>query len=149
KSARIHGIYVDGVHDVVIENNDISGWGRIAPDGWGMDLDSAVCTNYEGDTSVVKRLVLQNNRMHHPRSNANNWRQPRPYYKGDSHPYGPQGITTFDTGGNHVIRYNEIFSDDTHYFNDGFGGARNFSFQGSPGPDSDIYGNVITHAWDD
>jgi parallel beta helix pectate lyase-like protein len=149
RNARVHGIYIEGAHDVVIENNDISGWGGVAPDGWGLDLHSGVCTNYEGDTSKVRRLVIQNNRIHHPRTNSNNWRQPRPHYKGDSHPYGPQGITTFDTGGNHVIRYNEITSDDGHYFNDGFGGARNFSFQGSPGCDSDIYGNIITHVWDD
>ena len=30
-------------------------------------------------------------------------------------------------GGNHVIRYNEIYSADGHYFNDGIGGEDNFS----------------------
>jgi hypothetical protein len=29
------------------------------------------------------------------------------------------------------------------------GGGSNGSFCGSPGPDSDIYGNVVSHCWDD
>lgn len=33
-------------------------------------------------------------------------------------------------------------------FNDGIGGADNFSFQGSPNRDSDIYGNIISNCWD-
>jgi hypothetical protein len=62
---------------------------------------------------------------------------------------GPQYITLFNTGGNHVIRYNECFSDLEHMCNDGIGGGSNGSFQGSPGPDSDIYGNLVSHCWDD
>lgn len=34
-------------------------------------------------------------------------------------------------------------------YNDGIGGGGNGSFRGSPGPDSDIYGNLISHCWDD
>jgi len=34
-------------------------------------------------------------------------------------------------------------------FNDGIGGGANGSFRGAPGPDSDIYGNVVSHCWDD
>ncbi len=49
----------------------------------------------------------------------------------------------------HVIRYSECFSDLEHMYNDGIGGGSNGSFRGSPGPDSDIYGNVISHCWDD
>lgn len=33
--------------------------------------------------------------------------------------------------------------------NDTFGGSSNFSFEGSPNRDSDIYGNLISHVWDD
>ncbi|MCU0915694.1 MAG: hypothetical protein MUC88_14185, partial [Planctomycetes bacterium] len=36
-----------------------------------------------------------------------------------------------------------------HGYNDGIGGGSNFSFQGSPNRDSDIYGNIITNCWDD
>jgi len=36
-----------------------------------------------------------------------------------------------------------------HMFNDIIGGGSNGSFRGSPGPDSDIYGNFVSHCWDD
>ena len=49
-----------------------------------------------------------------------------------------------------MIRHNEIFSTDgSHYFNDGIGGSDNFSTTGFPNADSDIYGNEISHVWDD
>jgi hypothetical protein len=48
-----------------------------------------------------------------------------------------------------VIRYNSIYSDERHYFNDGIGGADNFSDKGFPYHDSDIYGNAISQVWDD
>ena len=34
-------------------------------------------------------------------------------------------------------------------YNDVIGGGSNGSFRGSPGPDSDIYGNLVSHCWDD
>jgi hypothetical protein len=36
-----------------------------------------------------------------------------------------------------------------HMYNDIIGGGSNGSFRGSPGPDSDIYGNYVSHCWDD
>ena len=48
-----------------------------------------------------------------------------------------------------MIRYNTIRSTEDHGFNDGIGGASNFSFKGSPNRDSDIYGNIISNCWDD
>jgi hypothetical protein len=96
----------------------------------------------------VRAIVIQNNKIHHPRSNSNHWKQFRKLY-GSTHPAGPQAITLWETGGNHVIRYNEIYSDEGHYFNDGIGGGENFSLGGGPGADSDIYCNRISHCWDD
>jgi len=34
-------------------------------------------------------------------------------------------------------------------YNDGIGGGSNGSFLGSPGKDSDIYRNVVSHCWGD
>jgi hypothetical protein len=34
-------------------------------------------------------------------------------------------------------------------YNDTIGGGSNGSYRGSPGPDSDIYGNLVSHCWDD
>jgi hypothetical protein len=49
-----------------------------------------------------------------------------------------------------VLRYNEVYSaDGTKYLNDGFSGGENFSDIGFPNADTDIYGNKISHVWDD
>jgi hypothetical protein len=137
---RLH----NGAHDVVIEDNDISGWGRYrttTADGQqvGMDMDAAVrAKNLTG----LERVIVQRNKIHHPRYGANSWAY--------GHPLGPQGIGFNESaGGNHVFRYNEIYSAEGKYFNDGIGEGENFSSVGFPHADSDIYGNLIQHCWDD
>jgi hypothetical protein len=138
----IGAIDVASGHDIVIEGCDISGWGRLNPKtGFGFNCDSAVyCRNHD-----VTRIVVQRCRLHHPSQDTNNWYEP----KYSTHPAGPQTVSFFDTAGNHVIRYNECFSDTEHMFNDAIGGGANGSYRGAPGPDSDIYGNMVTHSWDD
>jgi hypothetical protein len=135
-----------GAHDVVIEDNDISGWGRYRytnSKGWkiGMDMDAgvrAVCDK----SWRMERTIIQRNRIHDPRYGANSWSW--------DHPAGPQALTYSHCGGNHVIRWNEVYSsDEQHYFNDGIGGEDNFSDIGFPNADSDIYGNRISNTWDD
>lgn len=146
KGGSRHGIRLqEGVHDIVVEGCDISGWGAVDSDGWGMNYHSAV---YAGDNTAVERIVVQRNRLHHPRTGANSWAEYRALY-GSAHPRGPQAVCFKESNGNHVIRYNDIYSDADHYFNDALGGTENFSFKGFPNRDSDIYGNYISHAWDD
>ncbi|MBM4019280.1 MAG: hypothetical protein FJ288_13320 [Planctomycetes bacterium] len=148
KNARIHGIQLmDGVRDVVIEECDVSGWGRTADDGWGRNLDSAIFSRGRS----VQRIIVQRNTIHHPRSNSNNWREsrPGPGKREPNHPAGPQAVAFFDSEGNHVLRYNSAFSDDMHQSNDLFGAGENFSTRGFPHRDSDIYGNLLSHCWDD
>jgi hypothetical protein len=91
--------------------------------------------------SDAGHLVIQRNLIEHPRSGANDWET--------GHPSGPQGITLIDSRGGNIIRYNTIRSSDDHGFNDGIGGGSNYSFKGSPNRDSDIYGNIVSHCWDD
>lgn len=137
----IGAIQIDDGHDIVIENCDISDWGRRNPEtGYGRNYDSAVFSH----CSRLERLIIQRCKMHHPRWNCSPWDARFRY-----HTAGPQCITLFDTKGNHVIRYNECWSDLEHMYNDVIGGGSNGSFRGSPGPDSDIYGNFISHCWDD
>jgi hypothetical protein len=127
------------VTDVVIEDNDISGWGRQRSGNWGVDMDSAVravCTQ-----PTLVRVTVQRNRIHNPRYSANSW--------SDGHPAGPQAIAFAHCGGNHVFRHNEIYSTNGNYFNDIIGGEDNFTKNGFPNSDSDIYGNRLSHAWDD
>ena len=138
----IGAIRIEGGHDIVIENCDISDWGRLNPaTGFGFDYDAAIFSH----SSALQRLVVQRCKLHHPTFDGSTWYEPT--YP--THTMGPQCITLFDTGGNHVIRYCECFSDLDHMYNDGIGGGSNGSFKGSPGPDSDIYGNLISHCWDD
>ena len=142
RNAGQHAILLRrGAHHVIIEDNDISGWGRIADDGFGVDEQSAISNvdaasgEHHSEMPSIRSLVIQNNRIHHPRSGANAWNQYRQIYQ-SFHSAGPQAVTLWETGGNHVIRYNDIFSDEAHAFNDAIGGGENFGAGGAPGPDS-------------
>ncbi len=155
KSPAVHGILLArDVHDVVIEECDISGWGRISKDGYGFEMDAGIFAAGNENKlysahCAVERAIIQRNRIHHPRSDANSWAEkPRPG-RSSTHPEGPQGIVLGASEGNHVIRFNEIFSDEEHCFNDGMGGWHNYSERGFPNRDTDIYGNIIRNCWDD
>jgi hypothetical protein len=135
------------VHDVVIEDTDISNWG---PAGIGSVNDyhfwdaSAIIVREDAE-----RIIVQNNTIHHPRGGANSWADgPEPWQTG-SHPMGPQAMSFMQTAGNHVIRYNHCYSEgEDHYFNDIIGGGNNGG-SGNLHRDSDVYGNIVSHAWDD
>jgi len=127
---------------VVIEDCDVSDWGRLNPErGFGFNMDSAILSR-SGD---LKRLIVQRCKLHHPTHDGSTWYEP----EYPTHTRGPQCISLFNTAGNHVIRYNECYSDLEHMYNDVIGGGSNGSFRGSPGHDSDIYGNLVSHCWDD
>jgi hypothetical protein len=148
KNAATHAIRIrQGAHDVIVRGNDISGWGTSEEDGWGVDYHSAIYARGGGESQPA-RLIIEDNRIHHPRSNSNAWDEYRIDHE-TFHPMGPQGITLWDTAGNHVVRFNEIYSDGDHKFNDCVGGGENYSEHGAPNRDSDIYGNFISHCWDD
>lgn len=145
RAPRINGIVLgEGSHDIIIEGCDISGWGRIDKDGWGVDYDSAVFSRFK----PLTRVIIQRNRMHDPRSNSNSWQEFREG-GGRFHPKGPQAIFFSNSEGNNVLRYNEFTTDDQHFCNDIFGGEDNSSLRGYPGADSDVYGNRIEGCWDD
>ena len=139
KGAKRYGIRLYDCHDVVIEECDISDFSSIENDGWG-NRGAAIFSL----SSKLKRIIVQRNKMHHPSSEANNWDEYREKY-GSYHPRGPKTIGYVQSAGNHVIRYNEIYSDDDHYFEDCISaGSNNF-----PNRDSDIYGNYVANCWDD
>jgi hypothetical protein len=140
KNAAIHGILIkQGVQNVVIEDCHISGWGRLGGarvGGVTSGMDSGIFAENDAGHLVIQRNLIEN-----PRSGANDWES--------GHPSGPQGISLVDSRGENIIRYNTIRSSDDHGFNDGIGGASNYSFKGSPNRDSDIYGNIVANCWDD
>lgn len=138
----IGAIVVAGGNHIVIEECDVSDWGRLNPKtGFGFDYESAIYSR----SAAVSQLVVQRCKLHHPTWDGSNWHEP----KYPTHSMGPQAISLFNTGGNHVIRFNECVSDMEHMFNDVIGGGSNGSFRGAPGPDSDIHGNIVSHCWDD
>ncbi len=138
KGARRHAIMLGDVTDVIIEQCDISGWGRIQSNGFGVNLDSAIYS----ESRDLERIVVQRCRLHHPRSNASAWTQ-------GGHPLGPHAIYWEGSKGGHVIRYNEMYSDEEHCFNDIMGEQRNFSYEGFPNRDTDIYCNRLANCRDD
>ena len=139
-------------HDIVIEDSEISGWGgfETIKKGKGLaDTDGAIQCGYWRETDDAKRpdrIIIQRNRIHSPRHSANPWVSRA---RGRLHPEGPQGVNFDRCGRNHVIRYNEIASRNGNHYNDGIGGADNFSAAGFPWADSDIYGNRISDVYDD
>jgi len=153
-SGKKYGIYLeDDVHDVIIEGCDISNWGQIMEDGWGTQEGAIHSTPYGSyDCGVYKsdlaRIVVQRNKIHHPRSDANSWAEGRGNPV-NYHPIGPQAVIFVNPAGNNVIRYNEVWSDENHMYNDIIGGSCNQDWIGYPGPDSDIYGNYLSDCWDE
>ncbi len=142
RRSPIGAILIEGGHHIVLEECDISDWGRLNPKtGFGFNCDSAILSR----SQALQRLVVQRCKLHHPRWDGSTWYEPTH----PTHTMGPQCISLFNTAGNHVIRYNECYSDLEHMYNDVIGGGSNGSFRGSPGPDSDIYGNLVSHCWDD
>ncbi len=103
----------------------------------------------------TRRVTIQNCRIHHPRYRAAVWQE---FAVRGGHPHGPFAIRTGTTDGatgegawegNHVIRFNEFYSDASKPFEDILGLGANFAKTGFPGPDSDIYGNTFRHCADD
>ncbi len=142
RKSPIGAIRIEGGQDIIIEDCDISDWGRLDPaTGFGVNYDSAIYSR----CPTLERLIVQRCKLHHPSFDGSTWYEPT--YP--THTRGPQCISLFNTAGNHVIRYNECYSDLEHMYNDIIGGGSNGSFHGSPGPDSDIYGNLVSHCWDD
>jgi hypothetical protein len=140
KNAAIHGLSIRSKrHDIVIEDCHFVHWGRVGGSksfGNEGNTDSAIYAR-----SRTKNLTIQRNLIENPRGASNDW--------DTGHPAGPQAISLNNSQGGNVIRYNEIRSSDAHGYNDAIGGSSNYSFEGSPNRDSDIYGNIISHVWDD
>jgi hypothetical protein len=148
KGAKRDAIEIgNNVHHVIIERNDISQWAS-SGDYSGDIRSAAIRTGdndgYSSPNPGNKQFVIQRNRMYNPSTDSTYWNE-----VSHAHPAGPMGIALFNTGGNHVIRYNEIFSTNGNYYMDTLGGGNNSSNEGFPTSDTDIYANYISHAWDD
>jgi hypothetical protein len=142
KNVEEHGIRLFSGHHIVIEDCDISKWGSESEKSWGKNYQACVF----GNNKDLRAVVIQRCRMHHPSWDTNSWAEK---HGRSTHPQGPQTVVFWESAGNHVIRYNECWSDRNHYFNDGMGAGYNGGYRGFPGADSDIYCNYIADCWDD
>jgi hypothetical protein len=155
KNVRKYGIALaPTAHHVVIEDNDISNFGRADPQMPQFSCNgSAGISTLDNSNLNMTHVVIQNNAIHHPNFDSNSWTEPRQASSdcasSISHPQGSAATYLKDTGGRIVIRYNHVYSDMTHMFDDGFSGGQNFSHNGDLRRDSDIYGNIVSYAWDD
>jgi hypothetical protein len=169
RGARVDGVRVGNRHHVVIEGCDISGWGRRDAkagqtaklggkevkflENLGAYLDAGIQVGGPLSAPACEQIVIQGNRIHHPRHTANNWTQASPYFSTggrlSTHPQGPDAIVfAQQTRGRHVIRWNDLDGGDyEHMFNDALLAAepKGNGFMG----DGDIYGNRVAHCWDD
>jgi hypothetical protein len=122
----ISGIWLENfTHDIVIEDNDISNWGT--PN----DTPHAAI---RCGSDCGSRYIIQRNKIHDPNGDAGGK---------DGSGIGPNGIWLEDSGGNHVIRYNEIYGTAGHYLDEGISGDTQISAYGAFGNNTDIYGNYI------
>jgi len=162
--SALAGIYVaPGVTDVVIEDSQVDDWswqagttsGEPNPNSWG-----TWGQNEEGGIHLAgnnSRIVVQRNVIRAPHFGAFPWDTSSNCdtvtpASPQNHPIGPNGISFETAGQQNVVRYNEITGDPANrntWYMDGVGGGENFSPQGSPGADSDIYQNIIMNVFDD
>jgi hypothetical protein len=151
RGAQKNGVTIrNGRHHVVVEQCDIADWGteddRMPGSGFGLNDDRAI-GNSGGSDSNLEHIVVQNNTIHDPTYDSNSWEERRT--GGTNHPWGPHGIFFTRPIGSIVIRYNTIYSTLSHMMNDAIGGSSNSGQVGNLGSDSDVYGNLVSHCWDD
>ncbi len=142
KNATQSAIFLKNCHNVIIENCDMSGWGELDDTGFGKNYHAGVFSK----SPALKSIVVQRCKIHNPRWDSNSWSEKN----GDSyHPSGPQAIAFYNSAGNHVFRYNTIWTDEEHMYNDIIGYGSNTGYVGSPNCDTDIYGNYLSNCYDD
>lgn len=149
-----HAVHVVDSHDVRVQDCEMAGWGE--PGAWrfyrdkkrqqwayvdeaGRILDRQAGVRVRGGGST--RVVIERNLIHHPRGTAACW--------AFAHPHGPSGIVLSETGGNNVVRDNDLISGDGHRWNDAIESEYNGEPIGGPYRDTDISGNLLVGANDD
>ena len=149
RGGRRDCIHVRRSHHVRIRCCDVAGWGDagIRKEGLksGLYVDArGRVINMQAGVRVSdgsRQVVVEHNFIHDPRGTANSW--------GYGHPAGPQGVILGRTGGNNVVRYNDLIGSETHWWNDAIESYPNRDVVGGPHRDADIYGNVLAFCNDD
>ena len=153
---RRSGLPDSPTHHIVIEDNEISGWGnRPSPTALPYQDDGIHCQFVQSTPQNLRghQFIIQRNRIHDPRHRTASW------FENSQHAVGPRGMHFERCGGsNFVVRHNELWAgklDSNNIpigFEDAIGGNENLGQNGEPGfpgSDSDIYGNYLSDAYDD
>jgi hypothetical protein len=136
-------------HHIRVRRCDIAEWGDPGTPKPGLDKGLYVDKNgrqinYHVGVRVSQgssQAVVEDNFIHSPRGTANSWQY--------GHPMGPQGAVLDRTGGNNVVRNNDIVGSETHWWNDALESISNGEVNGGPYRDTDIHGNVLAFSNDD
>ena len=151
------GIVIGDNHDIVIENSEITNWGKFI-DRSGSDTDRArygLASKDWGDSdggiqigTNAYRITIQKNYIHIPRTDSNTWKEQNTFRYGcqnsgdNCHPTGPRAInwSGSNQGIQRIIRYNTMVGTRTNMFEDVISGSTN---------DTDVYGNFFSGFVDD
>ncbi len=161
-SAPQHAVNIVGQHHhIVIENCNISGWGdaimttdtittrgnRLQDPRTGFARGRSAIFNSDvpkGETGA-HHLVIQRNSIGGPQYDATAWNE----FSSAAQPAGANGISLNNAGEANIIRYNYIAGTTDRMLNNGITGEGGNGYRGSPGSDTDIYGNHIANCYDD
>lgn len=168
KGGKKYGILIENSDHIRIQNCTISDWSEAGTFGANVDQTKDTKWGYffaspftSGGTSptlinlrggiyvtgaTTTQVVLERNLIYNPIGKSSSWGV---IASGTNHPAGGEGVVLDSTGGNLVIRNNDMIAGDGHFFNDVIEGNPNGSTAGGPSHDSDINGNVLVGANDD
>jgi hypothetical protein len=168
KGGKKYGVLVENSHHIRIQNCTISGWSEAGTFGanddqskdtkWGYFSGTPHTSGGSNPTLINLRgaiyvkgltsaqVVIDRNLIYNPIGKSSSWGI---IQSGQNHPAGPEGVVLDTTGGNHVIRNNDMIAGDGHFFNDVIEGSQNGQTTGGPSHDSDINGNMLVGANDD
>ncbi len=149
RGGRRDGVRIAKSDSIRIRRCDVAGWGDPGTRRQGLDKGLYVdarghVINFQAGVRVCEgstRVVVEDCFIHDPRGTANSWEF--------GHPAGPQGILLDRTGGNHVVRRNDIVGCEAHWWNDAIESIANGEITGGPYRDTDIHGNVLAFSNDD
>lgn len=137
-----------GLQNIIIEDCDISKWGKVNTSGqfagYAAGHMGIFNGNWLNERMAVKNLIVQRNKIHDPNHPASKWSTFTPNVR----PRGASAIWLDNSRGSIVLRYNEIYSPGPNKFVDGMIGSNGNLYAGFLGADSDIYGNYIADCED-
>jgi len=149
RGGRRDAVRIAKSDSIRVRRCDVAGWGDPGTrkaglsDGLYVDARGRVI-NFQAGIRVCDgstRIVVEDCFLHAPRGTANSWEF--------GHPAGPQGIILDRTGGNHVLRRNDIVGCEARWWNDAIESIANGEVSGGPYRDTDIHGNVLAFSNDD